>query len=290
MLAPVLLATVLAAVTPGHPRAGGTVPPPAPSDTGAPIETAAALGPQERARITALLDDRFSGRPGRVAVSVQDLRTGATFGYAADAEFRVASVVKLDLVVHMLMNAQESGRFLTDRETDLAERMLRYSENDAADDAYQYNGFTPGFTEATARLGLLDTRPHEGGAWGMGTSTAADRLRLLRAVFTDASPLNERSRAYVRSLMASVAPEQAWGISAAADADSTGSTELKNGWAPAPGRGGPWNVHSTGRIERDGRAYLAAVLTDDQPDYGTGVAAAEEAATLVVEELARFLS
>ncbi|MFB9803183.1 serine hydrolase, partial [Streptomonospora salina] len=277
---------VSAAVAPDHPRAAGTAVPPAPDeDAVPPIETAAALGPRERARISALLDDRFSGGPGRVAVSVQDLRTGAAFGYAADAEFRVASVVKLDMVVHMLLDAQREDRFLTDREQALAERMLCHSDNDAADTAFRRNGFTSGFADATARLGLADTSPHENGAWGMSSTTAADRLRLLRAVFTDASPLDERSRAYLRSLMGAVAPEQAWGISAAA---GPGTAELKNGWAPAPG-GGPWNVHSTGSVERDGRRYLAAVLTDGAPDYGTGVATVEDAAGLVIEELGTAL-
>ncbi|WP_345555892.1 serine hydrolase, partial [Streptomonospora halophila] len=270
------------------PRVGGAAVRPSPAGSGAPIETAAALTPRERDRIAGLLDDHLSGRPGRLALAVQETRTGAAFGYAADTGFSTASAVKLDLVVHMLLRAEERGRFLTDREKALAERMIRYSDNEAADTAYQHNGFTPGFEYATRRLGLRDTRSHQGGAWGLGTTTAEDRLRLLRSVFTPASPLSERSRDHVLSLMGSVAPEQAWGISAAAD--PAGSARLKNGWAPVRGDGGSWTVHSTGGIVRGEREYLVAVLSDGQPDYGTGVQSVEGAAALVVVEMAEALA
>ncbi|MUL42566.1 serine hydrolase [Streptomonospora sp. PA3] len=282
-----LLGAALSAVWPApvHSRAAGTVR--AAPAVEAAIETAAALGPADRARITGLLDDHLAGRPGRLALAVQELRTGAAFGYSAGTVFRTASVVKLDLVVHMLLRAEEQDRFLTDREAALAAEMIRYSDNDAADTAYEHNGFTPGFTAATRRLGLTGTRPDTGGAWGLGTTTAADRLRLLRAVFTPASPLSERGRTYVRSLMAAVAPEQAWGISAAAE--PADSAEVKNGWAPAAGGGGRWVVHSTGRILRGDREYLIAVLSDRQPGYGAGVETVESAAALAVEAIARAL-
>ncbi|MDT0304082.1 serine hydrolase [Streptomonospora wellingtoniae] len=292
VLAAVLSAAALAvAVATGPaepPGAGGAADPPSPAGSGAPIETAAALTPRERDRIAGLLDDHLSARPGRLALAVQERRTGAAFGYAADTEFSAASAVKLDLVVHMLLRAEERGRFLTDREKALAERMIRYSDNEAADTAYQHNGFTAGFERATRHLGLRSTRPDPGGAWGLGTTTADDRLRLLRSVFTPASPLSERSRDHVRRLMGSVAPEQAWGISAAAD--PAGSARLKNGWAPVRGDGGLWTVHSTGGIVRGEREYLVAVLSDGQPDYGTGVQGVESAAALAVEAMAEALA
>ncbi|MFD0776333.1 serine hydrolase, partial [Streptomonospora algeriensis] len=102
-----------------------------------------------------------------------------------------------------------------------------------------------------------------------------------------AGPLDARSRAHLCALMSSVAPEQAWGVSAAADPGE--SAELKNAWAPVPGRNGPWTVHSTGRIAHGDREYLIAVLTDGQPDYGTGVGAVEDAARLVIGELSGAL-
>ncbi|QBI53125.1 serine hydrolase [Streptomonospora litoralis] len=289
LIGAILASTALASLWPtgGHPRAVGVVGEPAPPTGSAAIETAAALSPRERARLTRRLDEHLADRPGRLALSVQELRTGAAFGYAADTGFSTASVVKLDLLVHMLLRAEEENRFLTDHETAIAEEMIRYSDNDAADTAYRHNGFTAGFTAAGRRLGMLATRPNPRGVWGATKTTTEDRLRLLRTVFTPASPLSERSRQYVRSLMATVAPEQSWGISAAAE--PAGSAQLKNGWSPAKSDGGLWIVNSTGRIVRGEREYLVAVLSDRNADYGTGVDGVESAAKLAVTAMERAL-
>jgi hypothetical protein len=45
---------------------------------------------------------------------------------------------------------------------------------------------------------------------------------------------------------------------------------LKNGWLPV---GAGWTVNSIGWVSGDGRDYLIAVTTSDDPTEGDGIAA-----------------
>jgi beta-lactamase class A len=249
----------------------------APATGGSPLTT------EERAALTARIDALAADSGADVGLAVQDLRTGAAYGYAAHEPFATASVVKLGLVAMLLVRAREEGRELTPHERAQAEAVIRYSDNDVTDALYQSNGFTDGFAAGARALGLLGTEPDPSGVWGATRTTAADQLRLLRALYTDDSPLAAEDRAYVLDLMEAVAPEQAWGVSAAAGPEDT--VGVKNGWTPREADGGRWNVNSVGFVAGPEREYLMAVLTDGNPDYADGVALVEELVTMVADTL-----
>lgn len=241
-----------------------------------------ALPPGERAALAARVGALDTEHPAEFGIAVQDLRTGTTFSHEAERPFPTASVAKLTVLTMLLMSAEEEGRALTASERERAERMIRYSDNSVVDDLYLRMGFTDGFRRHSERLGFTATEPHPGGSWGSTTTTAADQIRLLRALYTDEGPLSEDHRAVVRALMESVAPEQAWGVSAVAGPRDTAG--VKNGWTPRESDG-LWTVNSVGHVRGPDREYLVAVLSDGHPDYASGVDLVEELVTEVTDAI-----
>ncbi|MFC4560661.1 serine hydrolase [Nocardiopsis mangrovi] len=240
------------------------------------------------ARITRNLDDEVAGMAAgtRVAVSVQELGSGTTFDYHAGQRFVTASAVKVDLLVLLMLKAQDEHRALTADERDLLAPMIRSSDNDAAAEVYDRIGGAEGYREGAARLGLTTTRPGDDDHWGKTETTVADRLRVLRTVFTVDSPLSQEHRAYAVELMGTVDRDQAWGVSAAGDPDRS---EVKNGWVSRSADKGKWAVNSTGHIVHNERFYLVAVLSDHHRDEATGIKQVERSATTAVDGLDQAL-
>lgn len=198
-----------------------------------------------------------------------------------DRAYDTASIVKVDILAALLLRAQDEGRQLTGRERDLAEPMIRSSDNAAADTLWRRIGRAPGLAAANERLGLTSTTGGPGGKWGLTRTTASDQVRLLRAVFgsggtahAGSGGLDAASRAYVRTLMTRVVPEQGWGVSAIGGA---GSRALKNGWLERTTTG-LWDVNSVGQVTVRGHRYLVAVLSDGSASMGDGVSLVERTA------------
>lgn len=212
-----------------------------------------------------------------MSVAVLDLETGESASYG-DGAFDTASIVKVDILVALLLRAQDDGRQLTSAEKSYATAMIENSDNDSASALWRAIGQAEGLHAANERLGLTGTEGGDGMLWGLTQTTAADQLRLLGQVFGEGSELSDASRAYVRSLMGRIAVGQRWGVSAAADGDAWA---LKNGWLPRSTTG-LWDVNSIGRVTVDGRACLVAVLSKGNATQAKGVSLVEAAARAAV--------
>ncbi|GAA2398561.1 hypothetical protein GCM10010404_65400 [Nonomuraea africana] len=220
---------------------------------------------------------RFLARqPGRVVYLARDLRTGATVGHGEHQHDMItASGSKVDILTALLGRRHR----LSEAENDLATRMIRESDNRAADALWWRVGGGAGMSRLYHRLGLRETTPGAGKYWG-GTSTSpADRVKLMDLLVRGGAGLRDDDRARVLALMERVQPDQRWGISAAARPGDR--VALKNGWTPRPFVRNTWAVTSYGRIHGPGRDLLLAVQTDQQPSHGTGIRAIEGLARLV---------
>ncbi|MFF1409617.1 serine hydrolase [Streptomyces sp. NPDC058289] len=264
-----------AAPTAAAPTAPGTPPPrpgPAPADTATP----------EQAVRRAL--DGLGAHHGRYALAVEDLTSGRAAAYGASTEtFTSASIIKVDILAALLLQAQDRGVPLTSAQRRLAAAMIRFSDNDAAQELWAGIGRRQGLDAANARLGLTPAHAGQRGPWGLTRTTVGDQMALLKAVFTQNSPLTAASRSYVRTLMGDIAAGQNWGVGAAGAPGAR--PVLKNGWLPT-GTPSLWAVNSIGLVERAGHTLLVAVLTDGQPTREAGTALIERAAATAAEALA----
>ncbi|MFD0213453.1 serine hydrolase [Streptomyces hirsutus] len=272
----VLLASVTTLFSLGALHAAPAVAASAPSEQAhATAGVHAAVQPQSKARVTA-------------AVLSLDGGSRKPLLYGEDALYDTASIIKVDILAALLLQAQDAGRHLTAHERALAEPMIRNSDNAATNTLWREIGQAPGLEAANKRLGLTSTKGGPDTKWGLTRTTASDQIRLLLSVFDSAatsktgSPLNKESRAYVQTLMSRIASDQAWGVSAASGTEYA----LKNGWLQRTATG-LWDVNSVGRVTVDGHRYLVAVLSDGSASMSDGISLVERAARQAVTASAR---
>ncbi len=218
-----------------------------------------------------------------VSVAVLDLGSGRSAGYG-DGTFDTASIVKVDILAALLLQAQDAGRRLTAQEKTYATAMIEDSDNDSASALWRIVGGADGLDASNRRFGLADTSGGDGALWGLTRTTAADQLALLKQVFGDDSDseLSAASRTYVQGLMGRIAEDQRWGVSAAADGSAWA---LKNGWLPRSTTG-LWVVNSIGRVTADGDDYLVAALSQGNTTKEKGISLVEGAARAAVSVFA----
>ncbi|MER6618960.1 serine hydrolase [Streptomyces sp. NPDC000931] len=211
-----------------------------------------------------------------VAVLDPDSGEGASYG---EGVFDTASIVKVDVLAALLLQAQDAGRTLTAEERAYAAAMIENSDNDSTSALWRAIGTADGLDAANERFGLTGTAGGDGPLWGLTQTTAADQITLLRQVFdAEGSELDEASRAYVRELMERIAVGQRWGVSAAADG---AEWALKNGWLRRSTTG-LWVINSIGRVTAGGHGYLVAVLSRGSATQEEGIALTEAAARAAV--------
>ncbi|SFY48167.1 serine hydrolase [Streptomyces sp. F-1] len=286
----VLLATVTALLAAGVPAATAATPAPAPKPSQpTPDPTPSSPKPSRSAPAAkpsgpAAPAPKPSEPPAPVSdphatAAVLDLDAGgdSPVVHGPDRAYDTASIVKVDILATLLLQAQDAHRSLTDEERGHAEPMIRRSDNASADALWREIGRAPGLEAANKRLGLTSTTGGSGGRWGLTRTTASDQIRLLRAVFDDTTPsaLTPASRAYIRTLMGEVLPEQSWGVSAVDAAGAT--TKLKNGWLERSATR-LWDVNSVGAVTVDGHRCLVAVLSDGSASMDAGVSLVERTA------------
>ncbi|WP_127784104.1 serine hydrolase [Rhodococcus sp. X156] len=229
--------------------------------------------------------DRSFGitRSADVSIAARDLSTGQSVVTGASAGMVTASAVKVEILIGTLLKAQDAGRPLSASEEDLATRMITISDNDAATTLFDRLGGGPGLATVSKRLGLRSTEVGASGFFGLTTTSAQDQVALLDALTASTSVLNTENREYALGLMQSVAADQRWGVTAAADPGAT--TAVKNGWLPNSDDDNQWAVTSMGVVTAAGHRILLVVFTQHQPDRQTGIDYIEQASKLVAARL-----
>jgi Beta-lactamase enzyme family len=240
-------------------------------------------------------------RDGTVQVALYNRRDRRTYLLqTAGATQYTASIVKADILAQWLHRYQfkpgvipvsipYSIRYLMTN-------MITQSDNSAATALFYFGG---GCTALTRFNRLIPTRGTTVGCqtpdyygWGNTTTTAADQAAIIEAFAYRGRVLGRAARGYGLKLMESVIPAQRWGISCGPWGSSCAPPDyahpvpgvtvaLKNGWKYVPTCAEqndtcPWQVNSIGWVRGQGRDYVLAVLTTDDPagpgteglDYG----------------------
>ncbi|MBO1331742.1 serine hydrolase [Streptomyces sp. VRA16 Mangrove soil] len=235
----------------------------------------------------ALLAEALSGQGGHFSVAVLDVENGTSAAYAsgsAGATYDTASIVKVDILATLLLQAQDDGRSLTAQEKTYATAMIENSDNASTTALWDIIGRADGLDAANERLGLTGTTGGGGPLWGLTQTTATDQLALLQQVFAaddDADAvLDADARTYVQGLMGNVEADQQWGISAAGD----DGLAIKNGWLRRSTTG-LWDINSVGRVTVEGKQYLVAVVSDGSATQQDGIDLVEAVAKAAVPVL-----
>lgn len=218
-------------------------------------------------RLTASWQPLLESAAGQADIAVYSSKydTVYTLSNAPTEKFYTASIVKVTILAQLLHEREEQGTFLSDTEQAYAETMIENSDNDAATYLLE-DGL--GSYSATSRL-FSDLKMTNSAAdpesWGLTTTTAADQIKLLNAIFYPAAYLSATSQSYVKELMSKVETDQQWGISAGAE-----TFQLKNGWLSLDDTG--WNVNSIGHVSSaaDSDGYTIAVLTNNDQSLEAG--------------------
>ncbi len=129
-----------------------------------------------------------AGRADNITVEPSTTsRPGLTVTFRPGVVEHTASTVKVDILGTLLIEAQAQGRSLTPREQSLAVPMIEDSLDSAADILWVRLGPRPvGAFERAA--GMTQTVPATNGIWGTTTTTALDRMAMVRELVF-ASPL-----------------------------------------------------------------------------------------------------
>lgn len=202
-------------------------------------------------------------RPGRVGFALVDER-GRRHGWNTREAFPSASVFKAVALVAYLNSGRVRGRALTAREHARLGPMIRESANAPASWVRDVLGEAP-IERAGRRAGMRDWDVVS--PWGSSTLTAADGARFVR---TFDEEVVERHREYARTLLATVVPEQRWGVPAAAPPGFT--LMFKGGWRPtATGR----LVNQVALLQAGETRIGLAVLSDGSERHERGVRTVE---------------
>ena len=214
---------------------------------------------------TTALDAALNKRAGVISAAVLDLRNGDLYTYRPGEEVITASIVKVEILGALLVQAQKTGQPLSAADQTIATSMLELSDNNDASSLWNEIGGAPTVAAFDNSVGMLATTPNL--SWGLTTTTATDQVKLLEHLVEPNDVLTDASRAYLLQLMEHVAPFEEWGASAGRSPGTT--VALKNGWLPWAGG---WAVNSIGWVDGSERDYLIAVLTSGSPNEAYGIA------------------
>ncbi len=226
------------------------------------------------------LTSYLASRPATVTAAVYDRRTGKTWVLHPGVAEDTASIVKVEIMATALKQAQDAGSPLPGTELALVQTMIENSDNSAATTLLADVGGPDKVRTFDESAGMTDTNPHDTTpfidndpslpAWGLTTTTASDEVKLVRKFAYPNALLNSTDRTYGLHLMENVESDQRWGVSGGVAPGAT--IALKNGWLPLDVAGNSdWQVDSIGWIDGNGRDYVLAVLSNNNPSEQTGI-------------------
>ena len=241
-----------------------------------PIATSVAVVPKDPFAIRGMR--RFlDTRSGNVTAGVYNIATKTTFLYHPGDREQTASIVKANILALLLAQAQARHEPLEGDDEAVATGMIEESDNDDATDLWDDEGGAPAIAAFDARLHMTQTTPSY--AWGLTETTPRDQLRLLRHIALPNKILRHAYRESELYLMEHVISDDYWGITAG---PTRATVAVKNGWLPVAGG---WQINSIGMVRGDHRAYLIAVMTNENPDEGYGIDTIEGISRIVWADL-----
>jgi hypothetical protein len=235
--------------------------------------------PFDEGSLTATL----ASRSDQVTAALFNANTGQTWLLRPNVTDQTASIVKVDILETLLWQEHTGtdADVLDADDQSLATGMIEDSDNDDASDLYAEVGGAAGVARFNTVAGVPGIQMED--AWGTTLTTALDQVDLLRRLAFSNSVLDDADRAYELNLMEHVVNWEDWGIS---NGPVPGViVALKNGWVPVT-TDTDWQVNTIGIVDGDGRDYLLAILSADNPSEEYGIDTVDLVSTAIWNALA----
>lgn len=194
------------------------------------------------------------------------------WGWNDNKQVDSVSVVKAMLLVAYLDRASVRGRELNDGDKSILAPMIERSSDSAANQVFDRVGYG-GLRSLADRVGMTRYQTGYGSSdpstrWGRSKVTASDQSLFMLHVdgfITGPNPtILAHHRQYALKLLASVVPEQRWGI---AQVKPPGwNLYFKSGW----GAGTGWQDHQVALLKRGPMRVSVAIMTHWDLDHEYG--------------------
>lgn len=217
-----------------------------------------------------------------IDVVVLDRNTGQVVANGANQTFPIASVAKLFIADDLLLQVANGETTLTAAERNSLDRMLRSSDDGAAQTFWDRSGENAIIARVVARYGLTATTAPPNGHWDVTLSTASDLVRYYAKLLDGSGGLPAKQADVIMNNLAQSTPTgtdgypQRFGIPEGLYAEPVA---VKQGWFCCWNGGNQLHV-STGAIGAD-RRYVMAMGSLDP----TGAAAARDRMTQFVKTM-----
>lgn len=164
---------------------------------------------------------------GFLGWAVMDRRTGEIFGSVMTTTTWPASMIKAWLAADDLRRLTEAGRTPTQARLRELEKMIRDSDNAAAQAAYLRNGGIESIKRLITMCGLTDTEASPKG-WSFTSISARDTVRMADCI-ADGTAAGPEWTDWLLEMMRTVRIGD-FGIRQALPADEAKDVAIKNGW------------------------------------------------------------
>jgi hypothetical protein len=200
-----------------------------------------------------------------ITALVLDRNTGQMVSNGNTQTIAIASVVKLFIADDLLLQVSKGQTQLSPSDHEQFDRMLRQSDDSAAENFWNRSGGSAIVTRVAARYGLTSTRPPSNGRWWNTISTAADLVRYYDMMMSGSGGLPPEQASVILSNLAASAPmaldgtqpggvyPQRFGIPEGLFAEPVA---VKQGWMCCIGN--DWMHLSTGVVGPD-RRYIMVI-------------------------------
>ncbi|HWE89771.1 MAG TPA: serine hydrolase [Pseudonocardiaceae bacterium] len=207
-----------------------------------------------------------------LGVAILDRTTGAlSVGQEGATQFYSASVIKLFLIVDVLHDVETGQDTLDDDDTDLIQRALSRSDDNAMDALWEQFDGADAISQLISLAHLQNTQlPDDTSQWGETLISARDVVAVYQYALTS---LNAADRDLVMTALGNAADSGADGFDQAfglLNPPRPGTVKAKQGWMIY---GSQMMLHSTGVLGSQDQ-YVVAVLS--KQDTGIGWAAGRQ--------------
>jgi hypothetical protein len=141
-----------------------------------------------------------------ITALVLDRNTGQMVSNGNSTTMAIASVVKLFIADDLLLQVSKGQTQLSPEDRVNFDRMLRQSDDSAAEVFWNRSGGNAIVTRVAARYGLASTRPPSNGRWWNTISTAADLVRYYDMMMSGTGGLPPEQASVILANLAQSAP------------------------------------------------------------------------------------